>query len=142
MRGTAPFLPVLAPSSTRAQTDAMKHRPLSLSERIEIQEGLMAEETQAAVAARLARPASTISTEMRRSYKERKKQRLSVVATQGKIPDTVLVDERPAEVETRLTAGHYKGDLIVGAGNRSAVGVLSLNPAIESADGGRCPSDR
>ena len=33
---------------------------------------------------------------------------------QGKIPDIVLVDERPAEVETRLIAGHYEGDLIAG----------------------------
>ncbi len=218
--GGSPFLPVLAPNSTRAQTDAMKYSPLSLSERIEIQTGLMAEDTQAAIAARLARPASTISTEirrnggagayraeashaatlarkgtarrgrcdiaehpplrdeiyarmqrgwspeeiagmlkleypdtilmhtchesiyryvyvvargelqkdlikfMRRSHKERKPQRRSVVPTQGKIPDMVLVDERPAEVETRLIAGHYEGDLIVGAGNRSAVGVL------------------
>jgi len=47
-----------------------------------------------------------------------------VTATHDKIPDMVLVDERPAEVETRLIAGHYEGDLIVGEGNRPAVGVL------------------
>jgi len=47
-----------------------------------------------------------------------------VAATQGKIQDRVLVNERPAEVETRLIAGHYEGDLILGEGNRSAVGVL------------------
>lgn len=47
-----------------------------------------------------------------------------VVATQGKIPDMVLVDERPPEVENRLIAGHYEADLILGAGNRSAVGVI------------------
>ena len=47
-----------------------------------------------------------------------------MTATQGKIPDMVLVDERPAEVEPRLIAVHYEGDLIFGAGNRSAIGVL------------------
>jgi IS30 family transposase len=47
-----------------------------------------------------------------------------VAATQGKIPDMLLIDHRPPEVETRLIAGHYEGDLILGALNRSAVGVL------------------
>jgi IS30 family transposase len=36
----------------------------------------------------------------------------------------VLVDQRPPEVETRLIAGHYEGDVILGTANRSAVGVL------------------
>jgi transposase, IS30 family len=36
----------------------------------------------------------------------------------------VLIDQRPSEVETRLIPGHYEGDLILGAGNKSAVGVL------------------
>lgn len=61
---------------------------------------------------------------LRRSHRTRKPHRRGVAATQGKIPDMVLVDERPADVEDRLIAGHYEGDLIVGAGNRSAVGVL------------------
>jgi len=61
---------------------------------------------------------------LRRSHRVRKPRRRGVTATQGKIPDMVLVDERPAEVESRLIAGHYEGDLILGAGNRSAVGVL------------------
>ena len=34
------------------------------------------------------------------------------------------MDERPAEVETRLIDGHYEGDLIVGEGNRSVVEVF------------------
>jgi IS30 family transposase len=61
---------------------------------------------------------------LRRSHRTRKPRRRGVAATQGKIADMVLVDERPAEVESRLIAGHYEGDLIVGEGNRSAVGVL------------------
>ncbi len=61
---------------------------------------------------------------LRRSHRIRKPHRRGVAATQGKIPDMVLVSERPPEVETRLIAGHYEGDLILGAGNGSAVGVL------------------
>lgn len=61
---------------------------------------------------------------LRRHHSRRKPQRRGVSSTQGQLKDMVLVDQRPPEVATRLIAGHYEGDLIVGAGNRSAVGVL------------------
>jgi IS30 family transposase len=61
---------------------------------------------------------------LRRRHGRRKPRRRGGLATQGKLQDMVLVDQRPAEVESRLIAGHYEGDLIMGMGNRSAVGVL------------------
>jgi IS30 family transposase len=61
---------------------------------------------------------------LRRHHRHRQPRRRGVTATQGKLKDMVLIDHRPPEVETRLIPGHYEGDLILGAGNRSAVGVL------------------
>jgi transposase, IS30 family len=40
------------------------------------------------------------------------------------IADMTLIDQRPAEVAKRLVPGHWEGDLIVGKGNLSQVGVL------------------
>jgi IS30 family transposase len=42
----------------------------------------------------------------------------------GQMPDLVSIHVRPPEVDDRVMPGHWEGDLIKGAGNRSAVGVL------------------
>ena len=42
----------------------------------------------------------------------------------GFVTDDVRITERPEEIEGRLIPGHWEGDLIKGAANRSAVGTL------------------
>lgn len=42
----------------------------------------------------------------------------------GALQDILSIHVRPPEVEDRLVPGHWEGDLIKGAGNRSSVGTL------------------
>ena len=42
----------------------------------------------------------------------------------GQLPNMTSIHLRPIEVAARLIPGHWEGDLIKGAGNRSAVGTL------------------
>jgi IS30 family transposase len=66
-------------------------------------------------------PAVGLTRPVRR---RRRRRRLLGVQRRGRLTAMRMIDERPAEVEDRVQAGHWEGDLIMGPGNRSAIGTL------------------
>ena len=55
-----------------------------------------------------------------RAFRRPKK---SIPNGQGKIPNMVLISERPAEVEDRAVPGHWEGDLVMGS-RKTCIGTL------------------
>jgi IS30 family transposase len=60
----------------------------------------------------------------RPARRRRRRRRLQGLQRRGRLTAMRMIDERPVEVEDRLQTGHWEGDLIMGAGNRSAIGTL------------------
>ena len=60
----------------------------------------------------------------RPARRRRRRRRLLGLQRRGQLTAMRMIDERPAEVEDRVQAGHWEGDLIMGPGNRSAIGTL------------------
>jgi len=60
----------------------------------------------------------------RRRHHARRPQRGSKGPRKPPIPDMTPIDHRPDEVDKRVIPGHWEGDLIIGKGNLSQIGVL------------------
>lgn len=59
-----------------------------------------------------------------RHHNQSRKPRSRGTDRRGQIPDMQSIHIRPPEIEDRTIPGHWEGDLIKGAGNRSSVGTL------------------
>ncbi len=59
-----------------------------------------------------------------RHHNQVRKPRSRDTDRRGQIPDMQSIHIRPPEIEDHLIPGHWEGDLIKGAGNRSSVGTL------------------
>jgi IS30 family transposase len=66
-------------------------------------------------------------TELTRPAKRRRRRRrrrVQGLERRGRLTSMTMIADRPAEVEDRVQVGHWEGDCIMGAGNRSAIGTL------------------
>lgn len=61
---------------------------------------------------------------MLRQGRTHRKPRGQRVPRQRFVDEMVMISKRPAEVEERAIPGHWEGDLILGKGNKSAIGTL------------------
>jgi transposase, IS30 family len=103
-----------APAASQDATQASSPHPLSVSH-------------ETIYCALYALPRGTLRTELitllRKSHKSRLP-RARGTARKGGPPNMTNIELRPPEVAARIVPGHWEGDLIKGAMNRSSVGTL------------------
>lgn len=68
-------------------------------------------------------PAIEVSRPSKRRRRRRRRQ-VQGLERRGRLSGMTMIADRPAEVEDRVQVGHWEGDCIKGAGNRSAIGTL------------------
>ena len=68
--------------------------------------------------------ARLVKTALRTGRTRRKPHGRKETDGRGKIRDMINISERPAEADDRAIPGHWEGDLIIGAGQQSAIGTL------------------
>jgi len=56
--------------------------------------------------------------------RRRRRRRVQGAERRGRLTAMTMIADRPAQVEDRAQVGHWEGDCIMGAGNRSAIGTL------------------
>jgi len=56
--------------------------------------------------------------------RRRRRRRVQGLERRGRLAAMTMIADRPAEVNDRVQVGHWEGDCIMGAGNRSAIGTL------------------
>ena len=59
-----------------------------------------------------------------RQARKARRPRARGIDRRGQIPNMTSIAERPANVATRIVPGHWEGDLLKGARNKSAIGTL------------------
>ncbi len=56
--------------------------------------------------------------------RRRRRRRVQGLERRGRLAGMTMIADRPGEVADRAEVGHWEGDCIMGAGNRSAIGTL------------------
>ena len=65
-----------------------------------------------------------VAAALRSGRTRRKPHRRPGERTHRFVDEMIMISDRPAEVEDRAVLGHWEGDLIMGAGNQSAIATL------------------
>lgn len=68
-------------------------------------------------------PDAPVSRPAKRRRRRRRRQ-LQGQERRGRLIGMTMISDRPTEVDDRVEVGHWEGDCIKGAGNRSAIGTL------------------